>query len=192
MKEEYQKIKRHYDNIHLQYAEKGGVVMTDIINAFLEKIEKNELIADLGCGPGHDVNYMTQKGYQAIGIDFSPKMIEYAKKNNLGSFYCLNICDENTFNKLKNVSHFWISAMLMHLSSADQIILLKKINHIIKDGVLGLIVPENVKKREIIFNNYTKTKLKNLMKATGFKIIHFSNFEFNQLKWHFIMAKKEK
>ena len=37
-------------------------------------------LLDIGCGNGQDVEYFTALGYQAWGIDISPKMIEVAKE----------------------------------------------------------------------------------------------------------------
>jgi SAM-dependent methyltransferase len=41
---------------------------------------RSGLVVDLGCGPGHWVRELTRAGYDALGIDLSPAMIELARK----------------------------------------------------------------------------------------------------------------
>ena len=41
-----------------------------------------EKLLDLGCGPGIYSNMLDDKGYNVIGIDFSQRSIDYAKKQN--------------------------------------------------------------------------------------------------------------
>lgn len=36
-------------------------------------------VAVPGCGRGHDVRYLTRKGYAAVGIDFSPTVVRHAR-----------------------------------------------------------------------------------------------------------------
>lgn len=39
----------------------------------------DDLIGDLGCGPGHVTDYLTKRGLNAFGIDLSPGMVEFAR-----------------------------------------------------------------------------------------------------------------
>ncbi len=43
-------------------------------------VDKNELILEAGCGPGHLVAALTKNGYKAIGIDYEPEVVEFANK----------------------------------------------------------------------------------------------------------------
>lgn len=43
---------------------------------------KKSVIADIGCGTGHQVADLSEKNLQVIGIDISPSMIQKAKENN--------------------------------------------------------------------------------------------------------------
>lgn len=43
---------------------------------------EKSVIADIGCGTGHQVADLSEKNLQVIGIDISPSMIQKAKENN--------------------------------------------------------------------------------------------------------------
>ena len=45
------------------------------------KLDKKSNILDIGCGTGHHVGAFIKEGFQAMGIDKSPSMLEVAKKN---------------------------------------------------------------------------------------------------------------
>ncbi|MHA1474441.1 MAG: class I SAM-dependent methyltransferase, partial [Promethearchaeota archaeon] len=47
----------------------------------LERIQSQEKIMDVGCGPGQLSRKMAQKGAFVVGIDKNPKMIHVANKN---------------------------------------------------------------------------------------------------------------
>ncbi len=44
--------------------------------------DEKSIIADIGCGTGHQVAELQSKNLEVIGIDISPSMIEKAKQNN--------------------------------------------------------------------------------------------------------------
>ncbi len=49
----------------------------------LSKLNPESKVLDVGCGTGQFLIEVSQRGHQAIGIDFAEEMIEIAKKNNL-------------------------------------------------------------------------------------------------------------
>ena len=48
-------------------------------NRFVATLWKGARIIDVGCGPGHDSAFFNSLGFDTLGIDVSPKMIEAAK-----------------------------------------------------------------------------------------------------------------
>lgn len=66
----------YYDSIFLNKT-KNNYEIGEIIN--LEKKNKYTKILDIGCGTGNHVNLLTNKNYEAIGIDQSKDMIKKAK-----------------------------------------------------------------------------------------------------------------
>lgn len=56
---------------------------TESKNAFIESLLKAQnvkTVLDLTCGTGSQVFYLAKRGYQVIGSDFSPALLEQARK----------------------------------------------------------------------------------------------------------------
>jgi SAM-dependent methyltransferase len=53
------------------------------VGAIINNTSPNEksIIADIGCGTGHQVSSLSEKNLEVIGVDISPYMIEKAKQN---------------------------------------------------------------------------------------------------------------
>ena len=52
-------------------------------------------VLDLGCGPGESTRLMKEQGYQVIGVDQSPNMIEAARRREVEAL--VSICDPLPF-----------------------------------------------------------------------------------------------
>lgn len=71
--------------------------LVDFIEHVCELLPGNRVL-DLGCGGGDQAKVFAQKGYDVVGIDIAPSLIEFAEKqfkeNNLrGSFAVADMCD---------------------------------------------------------------------------------------------------
>lgn len=56
---------------------------TEFKNAFIEKLLKAQhvkTVLDMTCGTGSQVFYLAKRGYEVIGSDFSPALLEQARK----------------------------------------------------------------------------------------------------------------
>jgi len=75
LKSTYNKIAKDWFNDHkedYQWVEGG--------DKFISLLNHHGLILDIGCGAGVKAKYLSEKGFDVIGIDFSEKMIEIAKE----------------------------------------------------------------------------------------------------------------
>jgi len=136
-------------------------------------------VLDIGCGAGQITDYLVQKGIDAIGIDFSERLLEIAKKNFPNSKFILaDICE---YEHNEQVDGIITKDMLFHLSDEDLIKVLQKFKNILKsNGKLCIImempkvagekiyVEEFNDKYQIYYNYLTSEKLKELLKKTGF------------------------
>lgn len=73
---EYQKIPEYFDAHNLS-------ADTEKKNALIERLLKSEnvkTVLDMTCGTGSQVFYLHERGYKVTGSDFSPALIEQARK----------------------------------------------------------------------------------------------------------------
>lgn len=73
---EYQQLPEYFDahNVNEQ---------TESRNALIEKLlkkQKVKTVLDMTCGTGSQVFYLTERGYEVIGNDFSPALLEIARR----------------------------------------------------------------------------------------------------------------
>ena len=75
-------------------------------------IKKKKTILDVGCGDGHLLEYITKKKLtkKTVGIDFSSKMIEKAKKRKIknSEFYCIDMKNIHYLKKKTNLKFDYI------------------------------------------------------------------------------------
>ena len=62
-----------------QYRKKYNYYYNDIINYCNYFIHEENSVLEIGCGTGSTISQL--KGKRKVGIDYSPKMIENAKKH---------------------------------------------------------------------------------------------------------------
>lgn len=170
MDREYIKIKKMYDNNVKNYAKNGGVLLLDNLNNFISFIPLGGSILDIGSGVGQDTEFFYKKGYKAVGIDFSNKMVEYSKKKRLGGkFISLDLFEiKNEFTK-KSFDGIWISSVITNLKNDDIIRVLRIVNWALAfSGVVGIVVRKKIARRtkvgydDVIFNEFYEKRYKKL------------------------------
>jgi ubiquinone/menaquinone biosynthesis C-methylase UbiE len=153
---------------------------TPYIDKFLDKLPKNARVLDVGSGPGQFTKYMTDKGFNAMGIDFSDKMLTLAKKMvpnghfDKADMRKLNF-DDNSFDGLL------VAYSLIHIPSEDIPETLQGFYRVVKNGGYIEIIAQKGEPDKIIdepfmptekmfFNFFTKDRLTNFLETAGFKI----------------------
>lgn len=51
------------------------------VNAMLRRYGAGRRVLDVGCGLGREVGYLCERGYTAVGIDCSPRMLAFAREH---------------------------------------------------------------------------------------------------------------
>lgn len=138
-------------------------------------------ILDLGCGMGHYSNYMYNKGFEVVGIDFSSNMINIAKNNNPNiDFIVSDVCDLKCIEN-KTFDGVVIAYVLQHLSKQEVEDLFKSLDNYINDnssiliftregnGILEEIEPIDTRYKYVI-NEYSKEEIKELLIKNGWEI----------------------
>jgi SAM-dependent methyltransferase len=70
-----------YDQIAPHYARRQagrGASFSDLMDTFTARLPARALVADLGCGPGHDGARLAQAGHRVVGVDRSAAMLAIA------------------------------------------------------------------------------------------------------------------
>ena len=85
---------------------------------FISFLKKGASVLDVGCGAGLASKYLVEKGLSLVGIDFSEKLIEIAKREvPLGKFL---VMDMNNLGSLEE--HFdglYVKASILHLAKKE-------------------------------------------------------------------------
>lgn len=173
----------------------AAVVIKDNIDRFISLLP-GERVLDVGCGPGHDTNYLTERGFECLGVDLSRKMIQIAKKNFKGKFKVADFFSlrfrDSTFDGL------WCSSVFVHVQKKDLPKLLTSFRRILKNnGILGIIT---VKKQKIVKDKndmrkyvmYDKNELEKYLENKGYEILVSETFPYGAKERLFLICKNKK
>lgn len=113
LKATYNRIAEDWSRDH--HGDTWWVEGTDTFVSFLKP---ESLVLDVGCGAGVKSQYLLGKGLEVVGVDFSEKMIEIAKREVPGAtFYVADIKDlsglQETFDGIL------AQAVLLHIPKAE-------------------------------------------------------------------------
>jgi len=196
MKRYTKKTIDYYNKIANDYfVSSAAIVIKDKIDQFISLLSGKKVL-DVACGPGHDTNYLTKKGFNCIGIDLSEKMIKIAKQNFKGKFKIMNFFDLNF--KANSFDGLWCSSVFVHVAKEDLLSLVKNFKKILKDnGVLGVITAkkQKIKKEKDDtrkYVTYRKKEFENYLIKSGYKILVSKIFIYGGKKRLFIISQVKK
>jgi ubiquinone/menaquinone biosynthesis C-methylase UbiE len=152
-----------------------------LLDRFSQYIPLNEIVCDIGCGPGEIANYLYNKNLNVIGIDISEKMINEAKRLNPNIEFKI----DNMFNlNMSNDYLFGICSFyaIVNFQYKDIKKIIKEYYRVIKrNGIL--FITFHIDEKKIHVDNFFKTgksldfyyfdenKIIKIIKETGFEII---------------------
>lgn len=156
------------------------------IDDFIQSVGEQATVLDLGCGSGYITNYLSQNKITSIGIDFSEKMIDIAKRMfPTDKFIQMDISDvdkyfnENTFDGLLAM----YSLYFIPKNQTDEV--LTSLSKILKDGGRMLLVtqcghgeqyvdeslmPDGKGEKALFVNLYDQFELRTLLEKNNFVI----------------------
>ena len=115
----------------------GNTLNVDFSNVqtkFLDKLQMETVILDLGCGSGRDTKYFLDRGYMVEAIDGSEELCK------LASAYTGIEVKHMLFRDLQEVNKYdaiWACSSILHLPYAELVDVMKKMVTALKDN--GLI-----------------------------------------------------
>lgn len=175
-RESYDEVAHKYDEVY-----GDNLIYQNELDDFLRYINAGSKILDVGCGSGNVVNYLVEKGFDVVGIDISPNMIDIAKrKNTVAKFELMDMRDMTFMNSSFDsiVSIF----SLVHLTKQEVPEILKKFNDLLrKDGNLFVGVSEGTGEgfvdehlelnQRYYYKYFTKDELRELLEKVGFQVL---------------------
>ena len=110
----------------------------ELLDRFAARMRDLGAACDLGCGPGHVGRYLHDRGVRVVGIDLSSKMVEVARRLNLGiefrqgDMMALDIADE----AWAGIAAFY---SLIHIPRANLLETLRELRRVLQPGGLLLL-----------------------------------------------------
>jgi len=136
------KTRRDYNIIAEHFSEKRGRLWPDL-KPFLKYVQPGDKVLDAGCGNGRLYGELKNKKAAYLGIDFSQKLLEIArKKHSQADFRQGDLIKRETWQGLEGFDICFCLALLHHLPTRFlQLKTLKFIQQSLKkDGLLVLSV----------------------------------------------------
>lgn len=129
---EYQKLPHYFDAHNVNED-------TESKNAIIENLLKQhhvKTVLDLTCGTGSQVFFLTQRGYTVTGADFSPALLEIARKKALKENIEVAFIDGDmrTLQVASFDAVITIFNAVGHLEKADFEKAMRNVHHNLKDG----------------------------------------------------------
>lgn len=186
-----------YDLIATSYSEKISGLLSDtwvgdyekqLLDRFLQLIEAlNPKILDVGCGNGKDTAYLMAKGATVVGIDYSSKMLQEAKRHvQNGVFYLMDMRNlefpNNTFDGV------WANGCIYHVPKVKLSQVLKEVIRVLKPlgifsfnakGGTGEGLEDNPKSfagGPRFYAYYTISEMKEHLQEAGLEVIEAKNY----------------
>jgi len=200
LKDTYNKIANDWYNDH-----KADDWWVDGTDTFVSFLNDNKTILDVGCGAGVKSKYLTGKGLNVTGIDFSEKLIEIAKREVLGAqFHVMDMKDVSNLGiKFDGI---FAQASLLHIPKKEIAgVLTGLLSCLISGGYLYAAVKgtrpdgkdEEVLKEndygyqyERFFSYFTMDELKKHFFDLGLSIVYENSKLVGKTTWLQIIGKK--
>lgn len=114
-------------------SQSGGTI-AEARDMFLNYLNPNSLILDVGCGPGRDSKYFLEQWHRVVGIDICETFISDLAQTTQGEFVVGDIVDSEQPVYQKKYDGIWACASLVHLSREESVQTIKNCFSALRDG----------------------------------------------------------
>jgi SAM-dependent methyltransferase len=170
-----------YDQIACEFAARWGDLRLDReLGAFVHYVSGQRRVLDLGCGPGRDVDFLTQLGCQVVGLDLSAGMLAEARQRLSASSLVRADLRHPPFTA-GAFDGVWACASLLHLRHAEFPAALAEVSRLLRrpGGVFYLALKGGQGEqwvtgpsgRQAFFAYYQPTEVKIALRRAGFEIL---------------------
>lgn len=169
---------------------KPGGEIVRLAREFAERLPGRRVI-DIGCGPGHHAHLFAEWGYEVVGIDASPAMIEVARATARAERAPrFRVADMQRVGELFPEDAFdgaWISASLLHVPEEQTPLVLQAVHRIVVNrGVVFISLKQGPQGARIVreeetydvprereFTFWEEARFRGLVEAMGYVVNHF-------------------
>jgi len=202
MREDLKKTHEVYSKYAKEYAESTFPNLLQYqLTQFISYLPKDAKVLDVGCGSGKDVDYLTEEGFDVLGIDYSLEMIEEAKKLvPKGKFKVIDMMELEFEDE--SFDGIWSCASLLHIPKEFAHGVLTKFHDILKsEGTMFIAVKEGEGERMVeypqtnheprFFAFYRQPEFEGLLDKAGFEIISSFTEDDDEDTWINVFCRKK-
>lgn len=179
-----------YDEIAQAYCDKYFEFTSEDLphlERFIKLLPKGARVLDVGCGPGGGVKYLLSQGFNAEGIDLSPKMIQLARAQvPNGKFSLMDMMSTEYPSDI--FDGLMANYSLIHVPTADLANVLSELRRILKNGgkmlILSMIGQRDslvdvplAPHRKVFINLPDMDIYLKMLEKIGFSILYFQEAE---------------
>jgi SAM-dependent methyltransferase len=164
-----------------------STLTTQVVETYIDPLNlpKDNLILDIGCGPGYFLDEMKNRGYTNLtGMTLSPGDSDLCRsKGHTVKNYDISFLPQSDGYHDESVDFIFLRHVLEH--SPYPIFTLMEYNRVLRQGSMMYIEvpqPDCERKHELNLNHYSilgANQLAALLIRCGFDIIKFNNLEFD-------------
>lgn len=130
-----------YDAITAEYARVNAPTDPEVlqdIGSLAARLPPGSLVADVGCGPGHELHLLRRHGFRAVGLDLSIGQLRTGLLPGMAQADMRHLPLRD-----QSVDAVWCQAALLHIPHASVPLVLGEFARVTRtDGVLFLNVAE--------------------------------------------------
>jgi len=165
----------------------SGMLDLEWLEKFSQALPDGGRVLDVGCASGRDTKWFADNGFDAHGVDLSPRLVSIAQDAVPNA-----TIDEMNVMELQFPDEFfdgvWCSCVLLHISRADAPKAVKEMVRVLRrEGLLYVLVKEGSREgieedsryggAEKFASYFTADELKVMMKTEGLAIVEFSGID---------------
>lgn len=175
-------LQEYYKKNAENYVKHGRVLIPSVLDHFLGFLPEKARLLDLGSGMGQDTEYFNKAEFPTTGLDFSPTMIEYARRF---SDYDFVLGDMLTIPfASSSFDGIWsASSLFTHLDKKGRMQALSEVSRSLKaKGVFGGIAKAYHESSVFPFNQFSTVELSQELNR-WFRDVSIDEFDHNGSPW---------
>lgn len=198
MKDKLKEAINTYNKIAEIYAKYSDEKLMQYQLVKFEDLLKGKKILDAGCGTGRDAAYLTEDGFEVVGIDLSKKMLELAKKRTKAKFKVMDLRDLKF--KKEEFDGIWCMSTLSDIPQNEAKTIIQNFMKILKTNGIIYISAREGKGHKIIrkekygtdrsYYYYKQEELNKIIKGLDLEIVSSEVNTSRGVNWIEIFAKK--